>query len=84
MQMVLRDFRLAFGTIRGVAGMESSVRYILRLGIENIRKKNLKIANVLRINSLKFANIKIHGPDDEHFETSIVSFLWVHLPLLTQ
>jgi cysteine desulfurase / selenocysteine lyase len=67
-------FQAGFRNYGGVAGMESSVRYILRLGIENIRKKNLKIANVLRDELAKIPNIKIHGPDDENLRTSIVSF----------
>ncbi|HET7149735.1 MAG TPA: aminotransferase class V-fold PLP-dependent enzyme [Candidatus Nitrosopolaris sp.] len=67
-------FQAGFRNYSGVAGMESSVRYILRLGIENIRRKNLKIANVLRDELTKIPNIKIHGPDDENLRTSIVSF----------
>ena len=67
-------FEAGFRNYSGVAGMESSLRYILRLGIENIRKKNLKIANVLRDELAKIPNIKIHGPEDEKLRTSIVSF----------
>lgn len=67
-------FEAGFRNYSGVAGMESSLRYILRLGIENIRKKNLRIANVLRDELAKIPNIKIHGPEDEKLRTSIISF----------
>lgn len=67
-------FQTGFRNYAGVAGMESSVRYILRLGIGNIRKKNLKVANVLRDELAKIPNIKIHGPEEENLRTSIVSF----------
>jgi len=67
-------FQTGFRNYAGVAGMESSVRYILRLGINNIRKKNLKVANVLRDELAKIPNIKIHGPEEESQRTSIVSF----------
>jgi cysteine desulfurase / selenocysteine lyase len=67
-------FEAGFRNYSGVAGMESSLRYILRLGIENIRRKNLRIANVLRDELAKIPNIKIHGPEDEKLRTSIVSF----------
>jgi len=67
-------YEAGFRNYTGVAGMESSIRYILRLGIENIRKKNLRIANVLRDELARIPNIKIHGPEDEKLRTSIVSF----------
>jgi cysteine desulfurase / selenocysteine lyase len=44
------------------------------LSISNIRKKNLKVANVLRDELAKIPNIKIHGPEEESLRTSIVSF----------
>lgn len=71
---VPQRFQTGFRNYAGVAGMESSVRYILRLGINNIRKKNLKVANVLRDELAKIPNIKIHGPEEESLRTSIVSF----------
>jgi cysteine desulfurase / selenocysteine lyase len=69
-----QKFQTGFRNYAGVAGMESSVRYILRLGISNIRKKNLKVANVLRDELAKIPNIKIHGSEEESLRTSIVSF----------
>ena len=54
--------------------MESSSRYILRLGIANIHNKNIKIANILRSELAKIPGIKIYGPEDEKTRTSIIPF----------
>jgi cysteine desulfurase/selenocysteine lyase len=67
-------FQAGFRNYPGVAGMESSLRYILRVGITNIRKKNIKIANMLRNELVKIPNVKIYGPEHEDSRTSIVSF----------
>lgn len=69
-----QKFQTGFRNYPGVAGMESSLRYILRLGITNIRKKNIKIANILRNELAKIPSIKIYGPEDENSRTSIISF----------
>ena len=67
-------FQAGFRNYPGVAGMESSLRYILRIGITNIRKKNVRIANILRNELVKIPNVKIYGPEHEDSRTSIVSF----------
>jgi cysteine desulfurase/selenocysteine lyase len=67
-------FQAGFRNYPGVAGMESSLRYILRIGITNIRKRNIKIGNMLRNELVKIPNVKIYGPEHEDSRTSIVSF----------
>jgi cysteine desulfurase/selenocysteine lyase len=67
-------FQTGFRNYPGVAGLESSLRYILRLGIANIHKKNIKIANMLRSELINIKGIKIYGPEDEKARTSIISF----------
>jgi cysteine desulfurase/selenocysteine lyase len=67
-------FQTGFRNYPGVAGLESSLRYILRLGIANIHKKNIKIANILRSELIKIKGIKIYGPEDEKARTSIIPF----------
>src|SRR5690606_20251168 len=67
-------FQAGFRNFPGAAGLEASVRYILRIGIDNIRKMNLKVANALRDEIGKIPNTKIYGPDDENKRTSIVTF----------
>jgi cysteine desulfurase/selenocysteine lyase len=67
-------FQTGFRNYPGVAGLESSLRYILRLGIANIHKKNIKIANILRSELIKIKGINIYGPEDEKARTSIIPF----------
>ncbi len=64
-----------FRNFPGAAGLESSLRYILRIGLERIRKKNLDIANILREEVSKIPGMKIYGPDDERKRSSIVTFI---------
>ena len=69
-----QKFQTGFRNYPGVAGLESSLRYILRLGIANIHKKNIKIANILRSELIKIKGINIYGPEDEKARTSIIPF----------
>ena len=67
-------FQTGFRNFPALAGLEASVRYLLRLGITNIRSKNMKVANLLRSELDKIAGVKIYGPEDDKLRTSIVSF----------
>ena len=67
-------FQTGFRNFPGVVGSEASIRYLLRLGISNIRKQNIKLANLLRNEISKISNIKLYGTDDENQRTSIISF----------
>ncbi|HEX7031683.1 MAG TPA: aminotransferase class V-fold PLP-dependent enzyme [Nitrososphaera sp.] len=67
-------FQAGFRNFPGAAGLEASMRYILRIGLHNIRKMNMKVANTLREEIAKIPDIKIYGPDDENKRTSIVPF----------
>jgi cysteine desulfurase / selenocysteine lyase len=67
-------FQTGFRNFPALAGLEASVRYLLRLGMNNIRRKNMKVANVLRSELVKMNDVKLYGPEDENLRTSIVSF----------
>ncbi len=67
-------FQAGFRNWAGVAGLEASVVYLLRLGLESIRKKNTKLANLMREELSKIDGIRLYGPDDPEKRTSIVSF----------
>ena len=67
-------FHAGFRNYIGLAGLESSLRYILRIGIENIRKMNMKLALELKRSLEKMKDVSIYGPQDEKLRTSIVSF----------
>lgn len=64
-----------FRNFPGAAGLEASLRYILRVGLEQVRKRNMKVANALRDEIGKIPGVKIYGPDDEGRRTSIVTFM---------
>jgi cysteine desulfurase / selenocysteine lyase len=67
-------FQTGFRNYVGLAGLESSLRYILRIGIDNIRKMNMKIADELRGSLEKMEDVSIYGPQDERLRTSILPF----------
>jgi len=67
-------FQAGFRNWSGVAGLEASIVYLLRLGLGNIRKKNMKLANLLRDELSKIAGISLYGPVESEKRTSIVSF----------
>lgn len=67
-------FQTGFRNYSGMVGLESSISYLMKFGLENIRNKVIKLANILRDELAKINEIEIHGPDDEKQRTSIVSF----------
>ncbi len=64
-----------FRNFPGAAGLEASLRYILRIGLERIRKKNMNVASILREEIAKIPAVKMYGPDDESKRSSIVTFM---------
>ena len=67
-------FQTGFRNFPVLAGLEASIRYLLRLGMTNIRNKNMKVANLFRSELERIAGVKLYGPEDEDLRTSIVSF----------
>ena len=67
-------FQAGFRNWAGIAGLEASVVYLLRLGLENIRKKNIKLANMMREELSRIPGVILYGPDEPEKRTSIVSF----------
>jgi len=67
-------FQAGFRNWAGVAGLEASVVYLLRLGLGNIRQKNIKLANLLREELSKISGVTLYGPEEVEKRTSIVSF----------
>jgi cysteine desulfurase/selenocysteine lyase len=68
-------FQAGFRNFPGAAGLEASLRYILRVGLQNVRKKNMEVANALREEIGRIPGVKLYGPDDESKRTSIVTFM---------
>ncbi|MEE8132510.1 MAG: aminotransferase class V-fold PLP-dependent enzyme [Nitrososphaerales archaeon] len=63
----------------GMVGLTASLRYVTRLGINNIRKMNMELANMLREALKKMEHVTVYGPEEENSRTSIVSFNVNHI-----
>lgn len=68
-------FQAGFRNFPGAAGLEASMRYILRIRLDEIRKKNMQVAEVLRDEIGKIPGVKMYGPEDPDKRTSIVTFM---------
>jgi len=67
-------FQAGFRNWVGVAGLEASVNFLLKTGIEKIRSQNLKLANLMREELSKIPGMVLFGPQEDRKRTSIVSF----------
>jgi cysteine desulfurase/selenocysteine lyase len=67
-------FQTGFRNYVGMVGLESSINYLLKFGMENIRKKNLYLSNLLKEELSKIKNIIFYGPENPQERTSILSF----------
>ncbi len=68
-------FQAGFRNYPGAAGLESSLRYMLRIGIGSIRDMNMRVARVLREEISKIPGVELYGPEDEDKRSSIVTFM---------
>ena len=71
-------FQAGFRNWAGIAGLEASVVYLLRLGLENIRKKNIRLANIMREELSRIPGVILYGPEESEKRTSIVSFSFLN------
>ncbi len=69
-----QKFQTGFRNYVGIAGLTSSLKYIQHVGIETIRKMNMKIANEMIEQLRTIAGVSVFGPKDEKLRSSIVSF----------
>lgn len=67
-------FQTGFRNYVGMAGLEASANYLVRYGMENIRKKVIKLANLLRSELSRISGVTVYGPESEEQRTSIISF----------
>lgn len=67
-------FQSGFRNYSAMVGLEASVSYILRLGLDNIRTKIIGLANLFRDEVAKIPHVTLYGPEDQKKRTSIVSF----------
>jgi len=69
-----QKYHSTFRNYPGLAGLESSIRYLLRIGIPNIYKKNKKLSTIFREEISKINEIVIHEASEEGMRSSMVSF----------
>jgi cysteine desulfurase/selenocysteine lyase len=67
-------YHATFRNYPGLAGLESSLRYILRLGISNIYKKNKRLSNLFREEIIKIKDVVIHEAKEEDYRSSMICF----------
>ncbi len=67
-------FQAGFRNYSAIVGLETSVSYLLHLGLDNIRKKIISLANLFRDEVAKIPDVTLYGPEDQERRTSIVPF----------
>ena len=67
-------FQTGFRNYVGIVGMEESIKYLMRFGLDNIHKKIINLANLLRGELTRISGITLYGPKDAKKRNSIVSF----------
>jgi len=67
-------FQTGFRNYMGMVGLESSAKYLLKFGMDNIRRKNIRLSNIFREELSKIKNVVLYGPEDPDKRTSIISF----------
>lgn len=67
-------FQTGFRNYVGMVGLENSASYLLKYGMNKIRKKVISLANQLRDELSKTSDVVLYGPESEDERTSIVSF----------
>ena len=67
-------FQAGFRNYSAIVGLETSVSYLAHLGLDNIRKKIIGLADLFRDEIAKVPDVTLYGPEDQQKRTSIVSF----------
>lgn len=67
-------YHSTFRNFPGLAGLECSIRYLLRIGMHNVTQKNKKISNVFRDEITKIRDIVIHEAPEENLRSSMICF----------
>ncbi|TVP41778.1 aminotransferase class V-fold PLP-dependent enzyme [Candidatus Nitrosocosmicus arcticus] len=67
-------YHATFRNFPGLAGLEASLRYLLRVGIQNIFQHNKYLASILRQELMKINDLTLHEATTEEFRSSLVSF----------
>ncbi len=68
-------FQTGFRNYVGIVGLDAAANYLLKYGLDNIRKKNMYLADVLIEELQQINGVTVFGPKDSKNRTSIVSFV---------
>ncbi len=67
-------YHASFRNFPGLAGLEASLRYLLRIGICNIQARNKVLSTILRNDLSKSKELLIHEADEEEYRSALISF----------
>ncbi|MFQ5573739.1 MAG: aminotransferase class V-fold PLP-dependent enzyme, partial [Nitrosopumilaceae archaeon] len=67
-------FQTGFRNYVGVVGLEASIAYLIRFGLNKIHSKIMKLANLLRVELSQISGITLYGPEEQEKRNSIVPF----------
>ncbi len=67
-------FQTGFRNYVGFVGLETSIKYLQKFGLNEIRNKISKLSNQMREELVKISGITLYGPEELEKRTSIVSF----------
>ncbi len=67
-------YHATFRNFPGLAGLEASLRYLLRVGLQNIFQRNKYLASILRQELMKMDDLVMHEATQEEFRSSLLSF----------
>lgn len=65
-------YHATFRNFPGLAGLEASLRYLLRIGIQNIFLRNKYLASVLRQELIKMNDLILHEANTEEFRSILI------------
>lgn len=68
-------FQTGFRNYVGIVGLDAAANYLLEYGLDNIRKKNMYLADMLIEELQQIKGVTVFGPTDSKDRTSIVSFI---------
>lgn len=68
--------RMESGTLNtpGLAGLGAGIRFILEQGQDQIRKKEMLLAQLLWVGLKKIPQVVVYGPEEAEARTAVVSF----------
>jgi cysteine desulfurase/selenocysteine lyase len=67
-------YHSSFRNFPGLAGLEASLRYLMRIGIKNIEARNKVLSSILRDNLSKIKELVLHEAEEEQYRSALISF----------